>query len=322
MLERYDDEIKTSKFANFSKYYTFKSPQLFNKTAFWDPSLSYDFRRKFSYIVTSFDIDLIFLQFPFGSKYVYRHKPENTRLIVDFHNFESFLYQRILNNLPRIIKKLIISQIVIQEKFAMFNADYIITVSRRDLNMMERFFNYKVLNRSRVIPNLPSYELSKTTDRRENAIVFHGHFDYPPNQISIDIIRNLAKQYSDLKFVIFGPGKRKRQTNPSNLIDLGIVENPIEVLVNYKYAIVPMTEGSGTRLKIIEYAIAANILLSSKKGVEGLNLDPSKDFYLIDPFNFEIIYSTIQKAKVNPRYINLSKIPSREDIKKLLFEII
>ena len=81
----------------------------------------------------------------------------------------------------------------------------------------------------------------------------------------------LIKKFPELKFVITGGGLKKKFPW---LINKNIV--PKQELYNLIYnavcMCVPLKFGSGTRIKIIEALSMGSIVVSSKKGIEGIEL--------------------------------------------------
>lgn len=106
-------------------------------------------------------------------------------------------------------------------------------------------------------------------------VVFVGNMEYSPNREAVKIIATkiaplVCKEVDNVKFLIVGRCTEK--VNSPNLIFTGAVEDVAEPLAISDVAIAPLFRGSGTRLKILEYLACGLPVVSTTKGVEGLNL--------------------------------------------------
>jgi glycosyltransferase involved in cell wall biosynthesis len=80
----------------------------------------------------------------------------------------------------------------------------------------------------------------------------------------------LVKIFPNLKLVLTGGGYNR---NHSWLINLGIIskDHVVKLLKNSKLILVPIYEGYGTRIKIIEALMLGIPVVSSPKGIEGID---------------------------------------------------
>ena len=87
------------------------------------------------------------------------------------------------------------------------------------------------------------------------------------------------------------------------VIDKGIVSKRIYIFY-FPNVCVPLKFGSGTRIKIIEALSLGTIVISSKKGIEGINLKKTNPPLSLTVINFinKILMSSkiIKNLKVNP----------------------
>ena len=97
----------------------------------------------------------------------------------------------------------------------------------------------------------------------------------------------ILKDFPDVKLVITGGGYKKKFPW---LINKNIVTK--KVLYNLIYysncMCVPLKFGSGTRIKIIESLMLGSIVLSTKKGIEGINLKYKNPPFIVDSKNGQI----------------------------------
>tara|TARA_Y100000590_G_scaffold80150_1_gene88982 strand:+ start:961 stop:2058 length:1098 start_codon:yes stop_codon:yes gene_type:complete len=137
--------------------------------------------------------------------------------------------------------------------------------------------------------------LEKKNNKRvisNNYIIFCGSYLYKPNKAAIDYLNNflmpkILKDFPDVKLVITGGGYKKKFPW---LINKNIVTK--KVLYNLIYysncMCVPLKFGSGTRIKIIESLMLGSIVLSTKKGIEGINLKYKNPPFIVDSKNGQI----------------------------------
>jgi glycosyltransferase involved in cell wall biosynthesis len=80
----------------------------------------------------------------------------------------------------------------------------------------------------------------------------------------------LVKIFPNLKLVLTGGGYN---LNHSWLINLSVVskDQVVKLLKNSKLILVPIYEGYGTRIKIIEALMLGVPVVSSPKGIEGID---------------------------------------------------
>ncbi|CAN5240545.1 hypothetical protein BH09PAT2_BH09PAT2_01450 [soil metagenome] len=210
----------------------------------------------------------------------------NKPVILDAHNIE---YERFLSGtetegffikwlgriLSRKIKKLEINAI---EKI-----NYILTCSDVDKQYFAKYFpEEKII----VIPNGVANQHSFHKDIvSKNNLLFMGLLSYGPNSDGIrfylDEIHPLIKQIKkDITVTIIGRNPPawllEKASLDSSIQVKGFVEDLDVELQKAHVCICPLRFGSGTRLKILEYMAAGKAVVSTSKGVEGLEVQDGK----------------------------------------------
>jgi glycosyltransferase involved in cell wall biosynthesis len=108
----------------------------------------------------------------------------------------------------------------------------------------------------------------------------------------------LVKKFPDLKFILTGGGFKKKIPW---LINKNIVSKKelYNLIYNSVCMCVPLKFGSGTRVKIIEALSIGSIVVSSKKGIEGIELLRKNPPYIFNNTkNFlEILIKVIKNNK-------------------------
>jgi glycosyltransferase involved in cell wall biosynthesis len=114
--------------------------------------------------------------------------------------------------------------------------------------------------------------------------VFGGSF-YHPNFSAVDNLLRLAQELPDVTFIVLGTVcdyPPLKTTKLPNVVRLGRVDEDTK-WVAYNLADIglnPMTEGSGTAVKMFEYAAAGLTILSTPWGARGVPLSPDTDFLI------------------------------------------
>jgi glycosyltransferase involved in cell wall biosynthesis len=147
------------------------------------------------------------------------------------------------------------------------------------------------------------------------VVVFVGNMEYLPNREAVKLIATkiaplVCKEVHNAKFLIVG--RYIERINSPNLIFTGTVKDIIEPLAISDVAIAPLYRGSGTRLKILEYLACGLPVISTTKGVEGLNLKNGTGIIIEDDVN-EFAKSIIKLLK-NPDLIGKLRGNSKESV--------
>jgi glycosyltransferase involved in cell wall biosynthesis len=163
----------------------------------------------------------------------------------------------------------------IMENYIFNNADLATSVSIKEKNKIIQLYNKETI----IFPN--GVNLKKLQNKNskillpKNYIFYSGSYLYGPNKKAIDFLNNyfmpkLVKIFPNLKLVLTGGGYN---LSHSWLINLGVVpkNNLVKILKNSQLILVPIYEGYGTRIKIIEALMLGIPVISSPKGIEGIN---------------------------------------------------
>lgn len=113
---------------------------------------------------------------------------------------------------------------------------------------------------------------------------------HPPNLKAVARIVDLAAAREDVDFVIAGSVCRAFEdvAIPSNLQLLGVIDEGLKLtlLSVASVALNPMTTGSGTNLKMLDYLAAGVPVISTRVGARGLELDPARHLRVTSPAGF------------------------------------
>lgn len=140
------------------------------------------------------------------------------------------------------------------------------------------------------VPSVPEAALASLRTQLGLAdrlsCVFGGSF-HQPNFRAVQRIMEMAAAVPGMQFLILGTVCRNKELHnapPANVALLGEVDESTKWLAfqTADIGLNPMEEGSGTNIKMFEYAAAGLTVLSSPFGARGIALVPSDDFMLVD----------------------------------------
>ena len=197
------------------------------------------------------------------------------KIIYISHGIESEIRKKYSNVLIYRLTKLL-------ERLVFKYADLATSVSLRDKKKIKKIYNQN----TKLLPNAISLKKMKIKKKLKiDYIIYTGSYLYKPNKDSIDklnnvIMPNLLKKFPDMKLVLTGGGFKK---NFPWLINKGIVsKNELYNLIFFsKCVCIPLTFGYGTRIKIIEALSIGAIVLTTKKGIEGIKLNKKDPPFVI-----------------------------------------
>jgi hypothetical protein len=134
----------------------------------------------------------------------------------------------------------------------------------------------------------PAHQPSKST-----ALLFAGRMDYAPNIDAMTwfcrkILPNLQQSNPDITLTIVGRDPTSSVRKLAEMPGVSVTGTVPNVRPYYNDAalfIVPLRQGGGTRLKILEAMAMQMPIVSTKIGMEGLQLHPGQDILLADTAN-------------------------------------
>jgi len=137
--------------------------------------------------------------------------------------------------------------------------------------------------------NLPAKDsLRKDFGLPDNAVLiaFHGTFSYPPNRDALRVFAQiLLPQLANAPtpFHVIAIGRNPPAENPHpNIHFTGSVDEVGPWLKGCDLAVVPLREGGGTRMKIIDCFAAGLPVVSTSKGIEGIPVVNGREAFISD----------------------------------------
>jgi len=180
------------------------------------------------------------------------------------------------------------------EKQAYKNADLLLSVSTQERDCLASF-GFQNSN-IKIVPNgvdIKHFNKSHrlTQIRKEynlegsRTVVFVGNLNYAPNQEAIQLLSSkiapkVTEKIQNVKFLVIG--KLKSKLYLPGLVFTGFVDNLSDVLSISDVAVAPLFQGSGTRLKILEYFSCGLPVVSTSIGAEGLEVENGVNIFIED----------------------------------------
>jgi glycosyltransferase involved in cell wall biosynthesis len=208
-------------------------------------------------------------------------------VILDAHGVEGALHDELADSHPSLLAHEFALRTHEVEARAIATADQVWVTSPSDARLMQS--RYGSGANIEVVPNaiaLESYVPREQTGHRF-TVAFMAVFSYPPNiaaarRLLTGIFPSLAEHLPAARLALIGrdPTTEMRDAakRDSRVQVTGPVEDVAPHLRDADALAVPLTEGHGTRFKVMEAFAAKVPVVSTRKGVEGLEVEPEKHY--------------------------------------------
>ncbi len=272
--------------------------------------ISKDFENKLIEILQQNSYDIVQLETLFITPYIsIIRKFSNAKVILRSHNIEHLIWERISKQAKNPFKKWYVKHLVKTLKkyeLSVLNEyDGIAAITKSDANLLKQLGCYKSLTDIPFGIDVGKYTVDYTN---QNTDLFHiGAMNWMPNQQGIkwflDKVWHLVhNELPDLKFYLAGramPEWLLQSTYP-NVKILGEVEDAKSFIQSKAIMIVPLSSGSGIRIKIIEAMAMGKLVITTSVGAEGINYTNNENIIIannIDEFKSAVIDATSNKEK-------------------------
>lgn len=202
------------------------------------------------------------------------------------------------NPLMRFTRKRVATKLKEHELAMISKFDHLIVVANVDKGIY--ILNGVPEDKIDVIPNgvdCESFNPIKVVDEialSHPNILFMGSLSYQPNKIAIKTYLQhihpiIKKEIPKIKFYVIGkncPEWLKEHSKIDNSVEIiGFVKDVRPYIMNAGVCIAPLTRGSGTRLKILEYIAMSKPVVSTTIGAEGLEIEDGKNILIADDWS-------------------------------------
>ncbi|WP_283676436.1 glycosyltransferase [Clostridium perfringens] len=233
--------------------------------------------------ISTNNYDFIILDMP----QVYYNLPKSTKIpiIMSQHNIEYKTFVNIGKNSKKLTKKLAFIFEGIKLKYfenriyKENRIDWYTFISSDDLKFFKKKFNKT--NCSLIPFGYNSKVVEK--DIENNTIVFSGKMDYQPNIDAViwftkKVFPKIKKDINNVEFYIVGknPTKEVRDLEQQGVIVTGTVPSVNEYIDKAKLIVIPLLSGGGVKIKLLEALGRNNVVVTTKKGIEGTEFKDKK----------------------------------------------
>lgn len=255
--------------------------------------------------------------------YIMPHiKETSTPIFLVEQTIEYKVYQHFVNSLPSFIRPFFMLDIVKLKKWEQYywkKAFLVGGVSEADRTEIKKL---EPSIEPVIIPNCAGDEMFVQNLERKNlekpTILFIGNFDWLQNTEAVSILAGqiaplIRRTLPNARIVVAGQNakvKLARQTIPDNVEVIDLEQDDTKTVLHlYKSStlfIAPIFGPGGTRLKILAAMASGLPVISSKTGVEGLNLQKDKHVLIAETpeqfaqqveriLNDQSMYETVRK---------------------------
>lgn len=229
------------------------------------------------------------------------------KLLLVQHNVE---YERIRGQVPELTEKNF--RTLKQLELAMCAlADAIVAVSDNDrFKMIEDGVEARKVHTIPHGVDLQSFRDTPVIDVRERfdiprgdrLLVYHGTYSYPPNLEAMqvmagELLPRLARRGVEVSVLAIGSHAPDFPLH-EKVRFVGSILDLAEVLPAADLAVVPLQDGGGTRMKILDYFAAGVPVISTSKGIEGIPVTSGREALVID--DFDGMADAVERLLANP----------------------
>lgn len=207
------------------------------------------------------------------------------KYVLDAHNVDHLLV------IPAQSNRKYYKKIKILESTLYKYVDEFWACSKNDVDILEHLNENKIVGK--VVPNGVDMQVKCYVEDKSdtyNTILFCGTLDAYPNAEGIlwfykEVWLRVKENRPEVKLLIVGKGDRapfKVLEMDSQIDFVGEVNDVAPYYKKSFMAIVPLLSGSGTRLKVLEAMSFGNPIVTTSKGIEGIDFDKDKDVLVAD----------------------------------------
>ena len=264
----------------------------YNEAPMYYPAFDWGYLLRLFYLARRYRFALYLAEFPIYARPCLRVRRwlSGTTMIAE-HNVE---YRRIKEQYPEISDNLY--RWLKAQEIELCNAvDHVIVVSRRDGELLAEAGVDKdkihLVSHGVDLQRFDhDYELDPRAQHQLPAdiplLVYHGIYSYYPNYeamlvMASEILPRLEQRGVRVKVLAIGPDKPEHDLHP-DIVFTGAVDNLAPYLKSADLAVVPLQQGGGTRMKILEYFAARVAVVSTAKGIEGIPVTNGEQALIVD----------------------------------------
>ncbi|MDY7006347.1 MAG: glycosyltransferase family 4 protein [Cyanobacteriota bacterium] len=260
--------------------------------------------RELDELLNEFKPDLVIFEEVWLYRYLSVVKRHQCLIILDEHNLEADIFEQKYRSVEKFRLKLRakvqLPQIKSMEREFIRKADLVWVCSDEDTSLLQEYYGEETP--CYVVPNgvnVADYDyvrLGKCSppegfEDKSRNIIFLGQLSYSPNTVAVELLLDqiyprIKKLYPDCRLLLVGRSPTQSmleaaKADPTISIT-GWIADVKPYLAAASLMIVPLLQGGGTRLKILEAFAAGCPVVSTAKGAEGLNAQDGEQLLIRD----------------------------------------
>ncbi|MDT8449699.1 MAG: glycosyltransferase [Wenzhouxiangellaceae bacterium] len=255
------------------------------------PLVDRGLQARLMWLIARHPVEVVQGEFPaYARPAVWASRLFGTKALMVEHNVE---FRRIAEQVPELTEagRLLLRRHEVELAGA---CDRVITVSGRD---RDELVAAGVPGANvRVIPHgvdLDRFDRARAIDLRDRfgippehaVLVFHGIYTYPPNldaveELSACLLPALERAGVPATVVAFGPEPPEKKL--AGVVFAGPVDDLAGHLKGGDLAVIPLRQGGGTRMKILDDFAAGVPVVTTHKGMEGIPVENGRELVIVD----------------------------------------
>lgn len=241
-----------------------------------------------SRLIDEFDPDIIFFEQTITTGLIEGLVSKTAKYVLNSHNFDSDLLKEILTErnggILTTASQMRLDQALAQEISVARSCDSVICCSKLDGQKFKELAGICSITVPNPLPDERAFNLEISLERYVVAdVLYVGSMDYAPN---LNAARSLLSIISPI--LLDGAEMVLAGRKASSLADLAvgissirIISDPADltpILGAAGFSVMPIRQGGGTRLKVLEAMAAGLVVIASAKAVEGLEVEPGQHY--------------------------------------------
>ena len=241
--------------------------------------ISKEIKKDITKNIVSFDSDVVFLETPFVAELLDFNilRKNKIKIVLVMHNIEKDFFKA-ANNWPKLLRGIEEKRIQKYENKIMNLCDYIYCLSPKDAYYAKNIVEEEKIKYTPVYLETPKKQWNLNCNSK--YVVFCGSLSFKPNLQGIEwflenVFKEYIKKYPDIILKITGKVNevvRMRLKKYSNIEFTGYLSNDDleNIIINSFFGVVPIINGGGVKMKLLESISYGVPTITTKHGYEGI----------------------------------------------------
>jgi glycosyltransferase involved in cell wall biosynthesis len=247
-----------------------------------------EFRQKLISVLKEFEPEVVQVESVYMSSYMPDvHKHSSSVCVLRMHNVEYQIWQGMSGKAKNPIKKFYFDNLAERvrnyERKSWKEYDLLLAITEKDAQLVHRL---EEVSNVVVAPFSIETDNIKPTDKEEQWHGFHiGAMDWLPNREGIrwflhKVWPRVHRAVPGFRFYFAGRNMSTEfeESNLTGVVCAGEVEDADAFVADKKILIVPLLSGGGIRVKILEAMARGKIVISTSKGIKGIEARPEEHY--------------------------------------------